>query len=380
MKNQGQVPTDFVSIADVGKRLKKYYEDNPNANVLPEHAEQIQAFQREQDFKKLNYVKGFEQRRELDERFPMKAISDLPLDALPSDEARPLTVEETVEEAINIGREQGDLGLTDYEMSEQIRNLDTSNQTDALKDRIDSLEEMKGKTPDTFDITESVLRSGERADKRAMSQALINLGAGIAAGDISKGFKDAGTAVSDVRQRQEEFQQLAEIRKAEAESKAGSDMMARDIGIISSQISALGDINAQNRAAAELLLTREQRVIDARASGNANRIAQETHNLNITKYATQISQFNLTLEASIKESASKDERERVRFKQAAIRTLGPTAILNGGRMPQSEKDSWIPKNLPDKTPGWSEARHLNDILAGLDYSSSNNISGFNIVQ
>ena len=366
MKNQGQVLTDFVSIADVGKRLKKYYEDNPNANVLPEHAEQIQAFQREQDFKKLNYVKGFEQRRELDERFPIKAISDLSSDALP--DALPLNKAPslTVEEAINIGREQGDLGLTDYEMSKQIRNLDTSNQTDALKDRIDSLEEMKGKTPDTFDITESVLRSGERADKRAMSQALINLGAGIAAGDISKGFKDAGTAVSDVRQRQEEFQQLAEIRKAEAESKAGSDMMTRDIGIISSQISALGDINAQNRASAELILTREQRVIDATNSGNTNLIAQTTHDLNIAKYATEINQFNRKLTADIRRETDLNRRAALTYYSAQLRELAPELLAKDSNLSEAEKQTWKTSFIEDNGSGWSVNRALADLMAQIE--------------
>ena len=364
MRNEGSVPTDFVSIADVGKRLKKYYEDNPNANVLPEHAEQIQAFQKEQDF--MGRSIGRELDNILDERFPMKAISDLPLDALPSDEARPLTVEETVEEAINIGREQGDLGLTDYEMSKQIRNLDTSNQTDALKDRIDSLEEMKGKTPDTFDITESVLRSGERADKRAMSQALINLGAGIAAGDISKGFKDAGTAVSDVRQRQEEFQQLAEIRKAEAESKAGSDMMARDIGIISSQINALGDINAQDRAAAELLLTREQRVIDATNSGNTNLIAQATHNLNITKYATEINQFDRKLAADIERETDLNRRAALTYYSAQLRALAPELLAKDSNLSEAEKQTWKTSFIEDNGSGWSVNRALADLMAQIE--------------
>ena len=361
MQTQGQVPSNFVSINDTATRLASYYEDNPNEIVTPEHLGIIVG-QQSPDFVSELTSENAAKKMFGNQLFNAAPNSNLDNKSLNNDKATSLTVED----AMDIGREQGNLGLTDYEISEQIRNLDTSNQTNALKDRIQSLEEMKGRTPDTFDITESVLRSGERADKRAMSQALINLGAGIAAGDVSKGLKDAGTAVSDVRQRQEEFQQLAEIRKAEAESKAGSDMMTRDIGIISSQINALGDINEQDRASSELLLTREQRVIDATNSKNANLIAQATNDLNIAKYATTINQFDRKLKADIERETDLNRRAALTYYSAQLRVLAPELIAKDSQLSREGKQTWKTSFIEDDGRGWSVNRALNDLMAQIE--------------
>ena len=275
-----------------------------------------------------------------------------------------------LETAMGQGQAEGGLGLTKYDLSAQIKELDTTTQKDKIQSQINALEKFKGQTPDTFDITESVLRSGERADERAISQALINLGAGIASGDIAEGFRTAGTAVSGIREKQEQFQQLAEIRKAEAQAKASSDKMTRDISITASQITAYGDLQDQKNAASELLMDREKMLIDATASGNANLIAQATNNRDVASMAIQISQFNETLGASIKESISKTERAKIRREQAAITALGPDALRKGYGMDSATKAAWVPDNLPDKTPGWSPSRALRDLLAGLGYLSS----------
>ena len=353
VKMQAGTTVPFLSIDDVRASLEEKYMKPPEwlddveggvlsqeeANLLRDYTSQVQ----EIDTTLLP-----------ERRSPFREEDPLSNEIVPID----------LETALEAGRAEGELNLTPYEISQAVDQMDVGTTESEMRTRIDALEEMKGQTPETFDITESVLRSGERADKRAMSQALINLGAGIAAGDISQGFKDAGTAVSGIRQRQEEFQQLADIRRAEAESKASSDRITRDIGIISSEIDAYGDINEQRRAANLLLIEKEKLLGSAYESGNELRIAQATNEVNIAKIGIQISQFKQTLEASIDESSAKDERARVRLEQAAITSLGPAALLEGSMMDEGEKARWIPKNLPDKTPGWSGSRALRDVLAG----------------
>mgnify|MGYP003647683557 CR=1 FL=1 len=277
----------------------------------------------------------------------------------------------TLDQALEAGRTEGGLGLSAYEITEQVKNLDTSTQEAEIQDQIDALEAMKGQTPETFDITESVLRSGERADERAMSQALINLGAGIAAGDISQGFKDAGTAVSDVRQRQEEFQQLAEIRKAEAESKASSDRMTRDISLTTAQIGAYGDLQDQKNAANQLLIQRERAYIDASNTNNQQLIAQTERDFNIAKLAVDINNFDRQLQYNIRREDDLNLRERMQYESVALRAFAPSVLDQGDKLSGSEKAAWKPTSLtmpdgtPDTRPGWTAQRALQDLMEGI---------------
>ena len=165
------------------------------------------------------------------------------------------------------------------------------------------------------------------------------------------------------------------MRKAEAESKASSDRMTRDIGITTAQIESYGDLQEQKNASGRLIIEREKMYYDAVQTGNANLIAQARNNLEIAQFSQQIIQFNSTLEASIDEQSSLNERARISRETAAIRTLGPEALLEGRNLTEDQKSDWIPKNLPDKSPGWSPSRALRDVLVGLGYvSSDTNIS------
>ena len=373
MQNIGVVPDNFVSSDDI-TAFQNYVRNNPGVEIPPDL----------QQYVNLNNINARVSSSDMFSSLNQQADETL-LPGSMIDFAESLRKEENkftgesnptdIAVAMETGESLGDLNLTDYEMSEKIKELDTTTEESRIQEQIDALEEMKGKTPDTFDLTDSVLRSGERADKQAMSQALINLGAGIASGDISKGLSDAGSAVSGVRQRQEEFQQLAEMRKAEAESKASSDRMTRDIGITTAQIESYGDLQEQKNASGRLIIEREKMYYDAVQTGNANLIAQARNNLEIAQFSQQIIQFNSTLEASIDEQSSLNERARISRETAAIRTLGPEALLEGRNLTEDQKSDWIPKNLPDKSPGWSPSRALRDVLVGLGYvSSDTNIS------
>ena len=316
---------------------------------------------------RLNKLFGMSQ-EDLDRVFPPLNLEAPPPPVEGSEESNaPIDVDA----AMDIGESRGDIGLSAYEISEELKGLDTSTQEANIQSQIDALEEMKGKTPDTFDITESVLRSGERADERAISQALINLGAGIAAGDISKGFTDAGTAVSGIRQRQEEFQQLADVRRAEAESKASSDRMARDISITTAQIGAYGDLQDQQNAANQLLIQRERAYIDASNTNNQQLIAQTQHAFNVAELAVAISNFDRELQYNMGREASMTLRERMRYESAALRAFAPSVLDQGSNLSIEEKANWKPTSLtmpdgtPDTRPGWTTQRALQDLLEGI---------------
>ena len=276
-----------------------------------------------------------------------------------------------LETALEAGRAEGQLNLTPYEISQAVDQMDVGTTESEMRSRIDALEAMKGQTPDTFDVTESVLRSGERADERAISQALINLGAGIAAGDISKGFTDAGTAVSGIRQRQEEFQQLADVRRAEAESKASSDRMTRDISITTAQIGAYGDLQDQQNAANQLLIQRENALIEANKTENVRLQAQKQHEFNVAKLAVDINNFDRQLQYNMSREESTTLRERMRYESAALRAFAPSVLDEGYKLSGPQKAAWKPTSLtmPDGTPdtrlGWTAQRALQDLLEGI---------------
>ena len=360
VKMQAGTTVPFLSIDDVRASLEEKYMKPPEwlddveggvlsqeeANLLRDYTSQVQ---------------------EIDTTL-------LPERRSPSREKDPLSREIVpidVDTAMDTGESRGDIGLSPYEISEELKGLDTSIQESRIQEQIDALEKMKGQTPETFDITESVLRSGERADKRAMSQALINLGAGIAAGDISQGFKDAGTAVSGIRQRQEEFQQLADIRRAEAEAKASSDRMARDIGITTAQIGAYGDLQDQQNAANQLLIQRERAYIDASNTNNQQLIAQTQHAFNVAELAVAISNFDRELQYNMGREASMTLRERMRYESAALRAFAPSVLDQGSNLSIEEKANWKPTSLtmpdgtPDTRPGWTTQRALQDLLEGI---------------
>jgi hypothetical protein len=271
-----------------------------------------------------------------------------------------------LETALEEGREEGRLNLTPYEISQAVDQMDVGTTESEMRSRIDALEAMKGQTPDTFDITESVLRSGKRADERAISQALINLGAGIAAGDISKGFKDAGTAVSDIRQRQEEFHQLADVRRAEAEAKASSDTMTRDIGIVSSQIGAYGNIQDQRNASNQMLIQREGALIEANKTNNTQLQAQTKHNLDVTKLGIAINQFDRKLAADIERETDLNRRAALTYYSAQLRVLAPELIAKEGIMNDEAKAAWKPSVIEDDGRGWSVNRALTDLMAQIE--------------
>jgi hypothetical protein len=262
-----------------------------------------------------------------------------------------------------------DLALGDSEtreLSEDVKKLMLDTSSPQIQKRINELEKMRGATPETFDITESVLRSGKRADERAISQALINLGAGIAAGDISKGFTDAGTAVSGIRQRQEEFQQLADVRRAEAEAKASSDLITRDIGILESQIQGYGSIQDQRSALNTTILQLERLRQDAITSGDQIAINRAEHRIKVADYVKQIGQFDATIRQRYEEQDDLNWRAKYSFMGTQFRYYAPEVIALETKMSQDEKDNWQPSYLPDKRKGWTITRHLDDLLAQLE--------------
>jgi len=109
------------------------------------------------------------------------------------------------------------------------------------------LEELEGyKKEDVaqVDYSDLIKSSQESSRKDAISRAYINLGAGIARGDIASGLEKAGQAVADVQDRQSDLNQALELSQRGALTEAETAKLARNIGITEKQLDALQDIES----------------------------------------------------------------------------------------------------------------------------------------
>jgi len=97
----------------------------------------------------------------------------------------------------------------------------------------------KGQKRSTIDYSELMERGDERARRDAFSQALINLGAGIASGDMAQGLREAGEAVAETRGKQSELRQAMELAQLKSVSEAEQADRESDIALIAAQLGGL---------------------------------------------------------------------------------------------------------------------------------------------
>ena len=119
------------------------------------------------------------------------------------------------------------------------------------------LEELEGYKKEDItqvDYSDLIKSSQESSSKDAISRAYINLGAGIARGDIASGLEKAGQAVADVQDRQSDLNQALELSQRGALTEAETAKLTRNIGITEKQLSTLQDIASTK---AELIAAQE---------------------------------------------------------------------------------------------------------------------------
>ena len=179
-----------------------------------------------------------------------------------------------------------------------LSDLVTPDQDTELKTARERLTGLMGQEVEPYDPTELLLKSQERADQRAINQALINFGAGIARGDAASGLEKAGESVASIKDRQELLEQQLQTRRGEAQVQAQKDQIARDIAIAQADIGAIeSDKDYQDKLIGRRIQL-EGLLLDARTAGNDAAIKQFTAQLAANNFLQGQSEFNRTLAAN----------------------------------------------------------------------------------
>ena len=192
-----------------------------------------------------------------------------------------------------------------------LSDLVTPDQDTELKTARERLTGLMGQEVEPYDPTELLLKSQERADQRAINQALINFGAGIARGDAASGLEKAGESVASIKDRQELLEQQLQTRRGEAQVQAQKDQIARDIAIAQADIGAIeSDKDYQDKLIGRQLQY-EGLLLDARTAGNDASIKQFTAQLAANKFLQDQSEFNRTLDANLNEQEQLNYRQQL---------------------------------------------------------------------
>ena len=342
MQSGFQVPgSNFVSMGDpdsqaafIGGRLNEYYQANPNEAVDPRHLEYMQAFQNSQEF--IN-------------RGAIEEASGAFLD----EQLSPLT------EGISLDNLLADLENQNQEVSDTIRrpevpvlqtgagdreipsfsDLVTPDQDTELQTARERLTGLMGQEVEPYDPTELLLKSQERSDKRALSEALIALGAGISRGDISSGFEGAGKSVASIKDRQELLEQQLETRRGEGQAQAQRDRIARDIAIAEVDIGAIESDKDRQDALIGMQIQYENLLLDATNAKNDAAIQQFTVELAANKFLQDQFEFNKTLAANFLEQEQLNYRQQLATLNSAFEDV-QSAILKKSQL--AKEDGTMP--------------------------------------
>jgi len=192
-----------------------------------------------------------------------------------------------------------------------IFGLETKDQDSELREARESLTGLMGQKVEAFDPTDLLLKSQERADKRAISEALIAFGAGIARGDIASGLEGAGKSVSAIRNKEEALSQQLKVRRGEAEVQSQKDKIARDIAIVTQDISAIKSDEDRKDKLVARKIQYQGLLLEARRDNNNADIKQFTAELASNKSVQDIIQFNQTLDANFSQQEQLNYRARL---------------------------------------------------------------------
>ena len=100
-------------------------------------------------------------------------------------------------------------------------------------------EELKKRKLTPVDYSQLLEKSQEKAGKTMWSQALIQLGAGIAGGNVSEGLKNAGDALMVLQDKHDTLTQTLELAQLRGASEAEADELQRLITITAAQLGAI---------------------------------------------------------------------------------------------------------------------------------------------
>ena len=225
------------------------------------------------------------------------------------------------------------------------------NQDTELKTARERLTDLMGQEVEPYDPTELLLKSQERSDQRAISQALINFGAGIAKGDVASGLEKAGESVGSIKDRQEALEQELQVRRGEAQIQAQKDQITRDIGIAQADIGVIeSDRDYQDKLIGRQIQY-EGHLLDARTADNDALVKQFTAKLAANNFLQGQSEFNRTLAANLNEQEQLNYRAQLTTLNKAFEEVSAEIIRRNMYAPEEGQDapSWpeIEKELED---------------------------------
>ena len=327
MQTQGQVPSNFVSINDTATRLASYYEDNPNEIVTPEHLEIIVGQQSP------NFVSELTSENAAEKMFG--AQNNLDINSIINNQIRK---KDTTQQNSNIVPppeapvlETRNIGSTN------ISNLLNRDQGTELKTARELLREQLNQEVEPYDPTELLLKSQERSDKRALSEALIALGAGISRGDIASGFEGAGKSVAGIRNKQEALQQELEVRRGEAQTQSEKDKIARNIQIAQADISAIESNEDRKDKLIGRQLQFEGLLQNAQKDENAYKINQFTADLAANKFVRSQIEFDETIAANFNTQEQLNFRAKLNFMRVSFQDTYKEIVSRGLYPPPGEQ-------------------------------------------
>ena len=152
------------------------------------------------------------------------------------------------------------------------------------------------------EVENRVKKIKEDADKEVGAQALIQLGAGLAEGNVARGLRDAGKAVSDIR-KQARSESRAETQLADR-MKMASKEAQMNLGV-RGKVAAIDDFNRTSDAVIRQYAddrSRELKILGLEGDALAQTIALETQAAKATHAAT-VAEREAALNNLVKQAA-----------------------------------------------------------------------------
>ena len=171
----------------------------------------------------------------LPQEFPDSYLG-FPPDSQPEDI---LSREQVMGQVSPVG-EQAGAGVDDGRDDTLIKAiLDQSGTKGQLSTYLKELDELKKRKLTPVDYSQLLEKSQEKAGKTMWSQALIQLGAGIAGGNVSEGLKNAGDALMVLQDKHDTLTQTLELAQLRGASEAEAEELQRLITITAAQLGAI---------------------------------------------------------------------------------------------------------------------------------------------
>ena len=194
-------------------------------------------------------------------------------------------------------------------------------------------------------VENRVKKIKEDADKEVGAQALIQLGAGLAEGNVARGLRDAGKAVSDIR-KQARSESRAETQLADRMRMASKEAQM-NLGV-KGKVAAIDDFNRRSDALLRQFAddrARELKILGLEGDALAQTVALETQAAKATHAAT-VAEREAALNNLVKQAAVLRYQDLEKQSQRSLNR----AVLGVIDEPVQDFLSEYIRTNPDATP------------------------------